>query len=116
MTAAEVVALRKAVKCTQKDFAARLKVEVAVVQGWEAGTLFPTLKHVKMLGALKSVAESVAVAGAGTNTSTGTTTSTSRSTGTDAAFIAALRKALANPELQAELIRAAARYKDPLDH
>lgn len=107
MTAAEVIALRKALKCTQKDLAARLKVEVGVVQGWEAGTLFPTLKYVKKLAGINNMHHR------GTESTEEDTENENRAKKEDsnAEFLEALRKALANPELRAEIIRLAARYK-----
>ena len=113
MTGAEVIALRKALRCTQKDLALRLDVEVSIVQGWENGALFPTLRHVKML-------EGMGIHHGGTEArrqrsedgKTGTE-EWARALG-DAEFMAALRKALANPELRAKIVKIAARFKDPL--
>lgn len=117
-----VVALRKALKITQKDLAARMKVDVAVVQGWENGQMFPTIKHTKMLESFEDAARSAmnsaptAVASAAAVDSPASHVDASwADVLADPEFLAAIRKAVANPALREAFIRVARPFADPAE-
>ena len=54
MTADEIKALRKELRCTSRELAEAIGVDLAVVMAWEDEEMFPTKRHVKQMEALRA--------------------------------------------------------------
>jgi transcriptional regulator with XRE-family HTH domain len=104
MEAEDIRALRKRLKLSMKDLADHLDVEVSVVSAWESGTLYATKKHVDLMKALSDHPPEPK-----------TKLGLYEGFLSDPRLLVALRKLLANDEMQEELMKLADRYPDPAE-
>ena len=104
MTADDIKALRKQVGITQRVLAECLDVDVALVRSWELGEAFPTRAHCAAMEKVRTSPPPKKARAASPLELLG-----------DPAFLAVLRKLMADPKLRAEVERLAASVPDPLD-
>jgi transcriptional regulator with XRE-family HTH domain len=109
MTPEEIKALRAELKCTARELGAALEVEQATVLKWESGELFPTKKHVDLMGALRAKGPSAIPRKA-----RGAQPPPMRLLA-DPAVWELLRKLVAHKKLRDDVTKLAAAYADPAE-
>lgn len=109
MTAEEIKALRKELRCTSRELAEALGVELSVVMAWEDEEMFPTKRHVKAMGALRDKGP-----GAVPRKRRGRAASGSpMKLLADPALWGLIRKLLAHAELREQALKLAEAYPEP---
>ena len=111
MTAEEIKALRKELRCTSRELAEALGIELSVVMAWEDEEMFPTKRHVGLMEKLRAQGP-----GAVPRKRRGRAANASpmKLLG-DPATWALIRKLLAHAELREQVQKLAEAYPEPED-
>lgn len=111
MTAEEIKALRKELRCTSRELAEALGIELSVVMAWEDEEMFPTKRHVAMMESLRERGP-----GAVPRKRRGRAAAASPlKLLADPATWSLIRKLLAHAELREQALKLAEAYPDPED-
>lgn len=110
MTAEEIRALRLELKCTARELAITLGLELGEVAAWEQGESFPTKKMIAKLAQLRQQGPAAIVRKK--KRETATLAGTARLA--DPEFWQLVRKLLEHPELLSKAQTLAANYTDPI--
>ena len=109
MSPEDIVSLRKALKCTPRELAAALGVEVKLVTAWEQEERFPTKAHVEAMGTLRDAGPGAVPRIRGRKTSQASPMQLMA----DPEWWRLMRKLMAHAELRGQVMDLASRYDDP---
>lgn len=107
MTADEIKALRKELRCTAKELAAAMDLEQATVVAWEQGDLFPTKAYVEKMERFRAAGPSSIPKKAKGDSPMKVLA--------DPGLWQLVRKLVAHKRLRDEVTRIAASYDDPAE-
>jgi transcriptional regulator with XRE-family HTH domain len=109
VTPEDIVALRKALKCTSRELAEALGVEARLVLDWEREQRFPTKAHVEAMARLREAGPGAVPKMRGRKGAQASPLQLMA----DPEWWRLLRKLMAHTELRAQVLDLASRYDDP---
>ena len=112
MEPSEIKALRKELRCTPRELAEALEVDVKTVMAWEADDQFPTKRLIAEMEELRKRGKS-AIVRRRRSSRRGGAASSPFEVLRDAELWAVFRKLLAHPTLREQVVKLAASYDEP---